>query len=94
MDAIRFEYRPDALRQLQVAMLSALEAGAGCVVLDLDSLPALDAEATRGLITLLRRSREIGGELALSVSRPQLRTELATMALDRLFHIVTPEVAA
>jgi anti-anti-sigma regulatory factor len=94
MDSIRFEYKPQALPQLQAAVLSAFEAGASCVVLDLDMLSALDAEATRGLITLLRRSREIGGELALSVSRPEIRAELAGMALDRLFPMVKTEVAA
>lgn len=94
MENIRFEYKPRALPQMQAAMLAALEAGAGCVVLDLDSLATIDDEATRGLIILLRRSREIGGELALAVSRPELRAQLAELALDRLFPFVTLEVAA
>ena len=94
MDFVRFEYRPQALPQLQAAVLAALEAGAERVVLDLDSLSALDDEATRGLITLLRRSRDIGGEIALSVNRPELRTELLSMALDRLFPLVQTEAAA
>jgi anti-anti-sigma factor len=94
MDAIRFEYRPQAFPQVQAAVMAALDAGAGCVVLDLDSLESLDAQATRGLIILLRRTREIGGELALQVTRPELIEALRVMALDRLFPMINPEVAA
>lgn len=94
METIRFEYKPEALPQMQAAVLAALEAGAGSVVLDLDTLASLDDAAARGLIILLRRSREVGGEVALAVSRPDLRARLSEMALDRLFKFVTLEVAA
>ncbi len=90
-----FEYRPAALETLQAAVLAAHEAGAPRVLLELDRLEALDAEAVRGLITLLRRTREIGGELGLIVSKPDLLRTLSVTALDRLFAIYeTREVAA
>jgi len=72
MHPIMFEYRPEGLPALQAAMLSAFEAGAPQVVLNLDPLERLDTEGVRGLILLLRRSREIGGELALNVTRPEI----------------------
>jgi len=86
------EYRPDAIAALETAVLAALEDGAAQVVLDLDSVEALDTEGVRGLIKLLRSSRAAGGELALSVSKPGVRRTLAVTALDRLFPMV--EVAA
>ncbi len=94
MQPVLFEYRPDRLTALQAAVMSAFEGGAPRVVLNLDPLERLDSEGVRGLILLLRRSREIGGELALQVSRPEIVRSLQVMALDRLFPLVKGEVAA
>jgi anti-anti-sigma factor len=65
--------------------MDAFAGGAPRVVLNLDSLPRLDTDGVRGLIVLLRRSREVGGEIALKVTRPELLRSLHVMALDRLF---------
>ncbi len=94
MKSLLFEYRPDRLPAVQAAVMSAFEAGAPRVVLNLDPLERLDSEGVRGLILLLRRSREIGGELALQVTRPDIIRSLQVMALDRLFPLVKTEVAA
>ncbi len=88
MQPIVFEYRPAAFEALQAAILTAFETGVSRIVLDLDELPRLDTEGVRGLITLLRRSREVGGEVALHVTRPELLRTLNTLALDRLFPMV------
>ncbi len=88
MQSIVFEYRPAAIDALQASIVTAFETGARRVVLDLDLLPRLDTEAVRGLITLLRRSRELGGEVALHVTRSELLRTLNTLALDRLFPMV------
>ncbi|HET9029591.1 MAG TPA: STAS domain-containing protein [Candidatus Aquilonibacter sp.] len=87
--SIVFEYRPAAFEALQAAMLTAFETGAERVVLDLDELPRLDTDGVRGLITLLRRSREVGGEVALRATRPEVLRTLNTLALDRLFPMVS-----
>jgi anti-anti-sigma factor len=88
MQSIVFEYRPAAFEALQAAMLTAFESGATRVVLDLDELPRLDTEGVRGLITLLRRSREVGGEVALRATRPGVLRTLNTLSLDRIFPMV------
>ena len=85
MQSIVFEYRPGAFEALQAAMLTAFETGVERVVLDLDVLPRLDTEGVRGLIILLRRSREVGGDVALRATRPEVLRTLSTLALDRLF---------
>jgi anti-anti-sigma factor len=82
------DYRPDALDRITRETLAAFEEGAPRVVLDLDALTRLDTEGVRGLIVLLRRSREVGGEVALKVTRPELIRSLSVMALDRLFPMV------
>lgn len=92
MKNVVIEYRPDALADLETAVLAALEDGANQVVLDLDTIESLDTEGVRGLIKLLRSSRAAGGELALSVSKPGVRRTLAVTALDRLFPMI--EIAA
>jgi anti-anti-sigma factor len=88
MESIVFEYRPAAFDALQAAMLTAFESGASRVVLDLDELPRLDTDGVRGLISLLRRSREVGGEVALRVTRPEILASLNALALDRIFPMV------
>ena len=88
MKNVVFGYRPDAIATLETAVLAALEDGAGQVILDLDTIEALDTEGVRGLIKLLRSSRAAGGELALSVSKPGVRRTLAVTALDRLFPMI------
>jgi anti-anti-sigma factor len=80
-----FDYQSSALDALQKQMLDAFADGAPQVVLNLDTLPRLDTDAVRGLIVLLRRSRDAGGEIALKVTRPELLRSLHVMALDRLF---------
>jgi anti-anti-sigma factor len=85
VETFSFEYRPAALDQLESAMLVAFEGGAPRVILDLDHLETLDSAGVRGLIVLLRRSREMGGVLALHATKPDICRTLQTMALDRLF---------
>jgi anti-anti-sigma factor len=88
MKSITLDYRPEAMVALQATVLAAFEEGNDRVVLDLDRLAHLDSEGVRGLITLLRRSREVGGDVALSTSRADITRSLAVMALDRLFPMV------
>ncbi|HTZ56388.1 MAG TPA: STAS domain-containing protein [Candidatus Acidoferrum sp.] len=83
-----FDYRPDALERITRDTLAAFDEGERRVILDLDALSKLDTDSVRGLIVLLRRSREVGGEVALKVTRPELLRSLSVMALDRLFPMV------
>ena len=84
-DAPAFEYRAADLKRLQAELRAVFADGAERIVLDLDQLTDLDSAEVRGLITLLRRSREVGGDVALRVTRPALRRSLEMMALDRVF---------
>lgn len=94
MQSIIFEYHPQSLPILQAAVLSAFEGGAPRVVLNLDALDRLDSDGVRGLIVLLRRARDIGGDLALQATRPEILRSLQVTALDRVFPMVATEVAA
>jgi anti-anti-sigma factor len=87
MSNVVLEYRPEALSELEAAVLAAFEDG-GQVVLNLDAVEALDTDGVRGLIQLLRRSRAVGGELALRTTKAVVRRTLAVTALDRLFPMV------
>jgi anti-anti-sigma factor len=88
MESTYVDYRPETVEAVQQQMLAALETGAPRVVLMLDHLDRLDTEAVKGLIVLLRRAREAGGEIALQVSRPELLRSLKVTALDRLFPLI------
>jgi anti-anti-sigma regulatory factor len=88
MQATLIEYNPDIVEAARASILCALEAGASRVVLALDHLDRLDAQAVRGLIILLRCARGAGGEIALQVSRKDLVRSLRVTALDRLFPLV------
>lgn len=93
MKSVVIEYRPSAYAPLEAAMMAAIEGGATRVILDLDTLDTLDTEGVRGLINLLRRSRTVGGELALHSSKPDVQRTLRVTALDRIFPMVEPEAA-
>ncbi|MDE2482489.1 MAG: STAS domain-containing protein [bacterium] len=88
LDYPTFDYDPNALEELEAASLAAIEAGAGQVVFNLDRLERLDTAGVRGLIAILRRTREKGGELALRASRPEILRSLEVTALDRVFTMV------
>jgi anti-anti-sigma regulatory factor len=70
---------------LRLQLLSAIAKGERSLTLDVDPLPSLDQVALRTLISLLRIVRNAGGELALHVTRPELRATLNILALDKVF---------
>lgn len=74
-------------------MLAALAEGAHRVVLDLDRLQRLDSLGVRDIITLLRRARAVGGEVALRSSHPDVRRTLSATGLDRVFSLVEAQAA-
>ncbi|MDQ2866065.1 MAG: STAS domain-containing protein [Candidatus Eremiobacteraeota bacterium] len=91
---MKFDYHPESVPALQASILAAFEAGVERVVIGLDGLERLESGDVRSLIVLLRRAREVGGELALAVSRPEILRPLKVMALDRLFPLITTRAAA
>jgi anti-anti-sigma factor len=93
LESVVMEYRPRAYPALEAAVLAAFEQGATRVILDLSALDGLDTEGVRGLITLLRRVRAVGGEIALSSPKPEVLRTLQVTALDRLFPVVEPKAA-
>ncbi len=93
MESIVIEYRPDAFPVVEAALLAALAEGESSIVLDLDSLDTLDTDGVRGLITLLRRARASGRDLAISATKPAILRTLQVTALDRLFGMVETEPA-
>ncbi|HEY8298174.1 MAG TPA: STAS domain-containing protein [Candidatus Baltobacteraceae bacterium] len=90
MDSHVFSYKHPRLAPIEAfqrALVAAHESDGARLLLDLDGLPSLDVEAIRGLITILRRVRDAGGEIALHVTREDLKRTLAVTALDRVFTI-------
>ncbi|MBV8245167.1 MAG: STAS domain-containing protein [Candidatus Eremiobacteraeota bacterium] len=88
------ELPPPAHRELVEELLAQLDGEAGEVVLELDDLARLDAPVIRQLVTILRRVRERGGDVALSVSKPDLLRTLRITALDKVFRIDNPSASA
>lgn len=93
MESVVIQYRPKSYPAVEEAVLGALREGAVRVILDLAALDALDTQGVRGLITLLRRARALGGELALTSLKPDVRRTLQVTALDRIFPLVEAEAA-
>lgn len=93
MESVVIEYRPSAYPLVEAAVLTALENGVPRVILDLETLDALDTQGVRGLISLLRRARALGGEIALSSLKPDVQRTLQVTALDRIFPVVEAEAA-
>lgn len=93
MEPVTIEYRPHSFPALEAAILEALREGAERVVLDLDSVASLDSVVLRELITLLRRARASGGDLALRSTRTDVLRTLSVTALDHVFPVVQPKAA-
>lgn len=93
MESIVIEYRPNAFPVVEAALMTALEDESASVIIDLDSIESLGTEGVRDLITLLRRARAAGRDLALSASKADVLRTLQVTALDRLFRMVEPEAA-
>ncbi|HEX3368727.1 MAG TPA: anti-sigma factor antagonist [Candidatus Cybelea sp.] len=73
---------------LEAEVLAAIqEEGAERVVLDLDKLDRLDSGGVRDVISLLRRVRSIGGDLALRSTNPEVLRTLSATGLDRVFSL-------
>jgi anti-anti-sigma factor len=86
---LAIEYRPEARAAVETAALDAIRKGTDAVI-DLDSRPELDTEDFQFLIRLLRRCRDIGGDLALRTTKPQHRRILQVTGLDNVFPIAFP----
>jgi len=93
MESIVIEYQPNAYPVVEAALLTALEEEEARIVLDLDSIGTLGTDGVRDLISLLRRARAVGRDLALSATKPDVLRTLQVTALDRLFHMVQAEPA-
>ncbi|MBV8374709.1 MAG: anti-sigma factor antagonist [Candidatus Eremiobacteraeota bacterium] len=92
MRSVLVAYRPDAVPALEETVLSLLREEVR-VVLDLDGLAVLDTAGVRGLVSLLRSARAVGGELALRSTKPGIRRTLEVTALDRIFSLDGSEAA-
>jgi anti-anti-sigma factor len=87
-NSVLIEYRPGAYAALEAEVLAAIqEDGADRVVLDLDKLDRLDSGGVREVISLLRRVRSIGGDLALRSTNPEVLRTLSATGLDRVFSL-------
>lgn len=93
MKSTLIAYRAGEYKALEEAVLAAVAEGDRRAVLDLDSLDTLNAEGVRELITLLRRARSAGGELALRSSKADVLRTLSVTALDRIFELVGEKAA-
>jgi anti-anti-sigma factor len=87
------EYRPEVYPEVEATVFGALQEGAERIVLDLDAVAVLDTKALRGLISLLRRARSTGGEIALRSSRTDVLGTLSVTALDRVFPVLRSQAA-
>lgn len=87
-NSVLIEYRPGVYAALEAEVLAAIqEEGAERVVLDLDKLDRLDSGGVRDVISLLRRVRSIGGDLALRSTHPEVLRTLSATGLDRVFSL-------
>ena len=91
MDATYFELPDGDLAQakdaLSKAVTETLQTERHRLIVGLDRLPTLDVARIAGLISGLRRLREVGGSISLVASRPDVLRTLATTGLDHVFSV-------
>jgi anti-anti-sigma factor len=79
-----------AFEALQASVMAAVDAGETSVSVDLDKISVLDSAAMRQLITLLRRTRERGAQIALVTGRADILRSLRVTSLDKVFNVAAP----
>jgi len=78
----------EALQDLRVAVVRAVEGGAKSVAIDIDEVGVLDSPLIAALISILREARERGASVSLGVTRKSILETLRITALDKVFAIV------
>jgi anti-sigma B factor antagonist len=68
-------------------------ASPGCLIIDLSGVPFVDSAGLGALIGGIRRTRELGGQVAVACNRPTLLRLLRTTGFDRIV-VVADTVAA
>ena len=66
----------------------------GDLVIDLAEVPFMDSAGLGALIGGIRRTREAGGEVALSCNRPTLIRLLETTGFDRIVSVTRDRASA
>ena len=82
------EYLPQNYPAVEAAVDAALRQGKERVVLNLDTVAVLDTEVLRGLISVLRRARLKGAQIALQASQAEILRTLSVTGLDQVFTVV------
>ncbi len=73
--------------ELAASLSEAIEASPAVLVLDLSGVTFLDSMALGVLLGSLRQLGEVGGQLRVVTSRPEIRRIFEVTLLDRLFEI-------
>jgi anti-sigma B factor antagonist len=85
----------DAFTASQFRQVLTEVPGASSLLIDMSSVPFMDSAGLGALIGGIRRTRELGGDVAVSCNRPSLVRLLRTTGFDRIVTIAeTVEQAA
>ena len=74
----------DSFTVSQFRQALAEMASPGCLLIDLSGVPFVDSAGLGALIGGIRRSRELGGQVAVACSRPNLVRLLHSTGFDRI----------
>jgi anti-anti-sigma regulatory factor len=82
-----------SLSELRTRATDAAKRGRRALI-DIDMVPVLDSPIIACLISTLRDIREVGGEMAIGVARPNLLMTLKVTGLEKVFTLVEPPLEA
>jgi anti-anti-sigma factor len=75
-------------------LASAVKSGKVNLVIDLDSVGALNSGGLAALIATLRLARDRGGDVRVQASQPHIRRVMELTGLSRVFRLATGHPAA
>jgi anti-anti-sigma factor len=83
---------PENVQALRSEVVSAIEAGATAITIDVDDVGVLDSPLISALISILREAREHGVSMSLHATRKNILETLHITALEKVFRIVSTDL--
>lgn len=84
----------DAVREFESAVESALATGHTYLVLDLEAMPMIDSSGIGSVVSVLRRTRQLGGDAKLVNPSPFAQKTFKMVGILSLFEVFATQEEA
>lgn len=77
----------DSVREFEQTVESSIATGHLCVILDLEAMPVIDSSGIGSIVSVLRRTRQLGGDVKLVNPSPFAQKTFKMVGILNLFEV-------